>query len=239
MREARSGASLLARSIMSVAVAVRARNEIVLATDTLTCFGSRRVPPQNHRAVKIREIGQALMASTGWGIYENLFDDFLSGRPAPELRDSKAIFAFFNRFWRALHTRYSLVNEQCNSKDSPFGDLDSTFLVVNPNGIFCVESDMSVTQFRQYYAIGSGANYSLGALHVLYDPEGDPELLARRAVEAAIALDTGCGGEILLRRLRAAPPRRGRPGAPSRRVRPARGRARRTGTPPGGGAVRG
>ena len=53
----------------------------------------------------------------------------------------------------------------------------------------------SITQFQQYYAIGSGAGYALGALHALYG-DHSPTETARRAVQAAIDLDIYCGGEI-------------------------------------------
>lgn len=187
---------------MSIAVAVRGRSEIVLATDSQTSWDARRVPSKNHTAIKVRSIGTSLLATTGWGIYENLLDDMLSTGRAPRLGDSKSIFRFFMRFWKDLHNRYSYVNDQCDRKDSPFGDLDASFLVATRRGIFAVASDMSVTEFDQYYAIGSGADFSLGALHALYRPNADAEPIARRAAEAAIALNVYCGGDVKVTKLR-------------------------------------
>jgi ATP-dependent protease HslVU (ClpYQ) peptidase subunit len=69
---------------------------------------------------------------------------------------------------------------------------------------------MSVMAFREYYAIGSGASYALGALHALYATERDPATLARRGCEAAIAFDVYCGGEIDVRRIQLADSRRNR-----------------------------
>jgi len=143
-------------------------------------------------------------------VYTNILDDYLRGGRQPRLADSASIFAFFRNFWKALHQRYAFVNDQCSETDTPFGDLDASFLVAAPSGIYYVACDMSVTEFDQYYAVGSGAGYALGALHALYTQKSDAENVARRAVAAASALDIYCGGEVNLVKLRAQPRRAAR-----------------------------
>lgn len=188
---------------MSIAVAVRTAKEIVIASDTKRTFGSGAVPESNLVDVKIREAGGAYLAATGWGLYANILDDYLAARRRVRLTDARSIFTFFRQFWKDLHERYSFVNDQRDGDESPFGDLDASFLVVNARGIFSVACDMSVTEFKEYYAIGSGAPYALGVLHTLYRPNVDPDAVARRAVTTASALDIYCGGEIVLHKVRA------------------------------------
>jgi ATP-dependent HslUV protease subunit HslV len=94
------------------------------------------------------------------------------------------------------------VNEQSRSEDkTPFADLDATFLIASPGGIFLVSSNMSVSSFTKYYAIGSGGDYALGALHALYDGGNDAGALAESAVAAAKAYDSGCGGATVTREI--------------------------------------
>lgn len=188
---------------MSIAVAVRGKGEIIIASDSKRTFGSGAVPEENLSDLKIRKIGNAYLAATGWGLYSNILDDYLGSKKRVRLVDSRSIFSFFRRFWQDLHKHYSFVSDQRNDDESPFGDLDASFLVTSSRGIFSVACDMSVTEFKQYYAIGSGAPYALGALHALHEPGADPESAARRAVAAASALDIYCGGETVVRRLRA------------------------------------
>jgi ATP-dependent HslUV protease, peptidase subunit HslV len=187
---------------MSIAVAVRTAEEIVLATDSKRTFGGGAVPAENLRDIKMRKVGNAYIATTGWGVYTNILDDYLSRSRQPNLHDSASIFSFFRNFWKALHQRYAFVNDQCSETDSPFGDLDASFLVASDSGIFYVACDMSVTEFDQYYAVGSGAGYALGAMHALYGGRQSAEVIARRAVTAASALDIYCGGEVNLVNLR-------------------------------------
>ena len=187
---------------MSIVVAVRKNDELVMAADSQISFGSARIPPENLITQKIRVLGDSLFASTGWGLYDDIFDDHMSQKEHVSFTSSKDIFKFFMGLWKDLHERYSFVNDQCGEeKDSPFGDLDSSFLIANKSGLFQVGSDMSITKFSQYYAIGSGGDYSLGAIQALYDEELDAVTIAKRAVEAAIAFDTKCGGEVLMRRV--------------------------------------
>lgn len=188
---------------MSIAVAVRVEDEIVIATDSKRTFGSGAVPEHNLRDAKMRKIGNAYLATTGWGVYTNILDDYLRTARTPRLGDSASIFSFFRTFWKVLHERYAFVNDQSSEPDSPFGDLDASFLVANPHGIFYVACDMSVTAFDNYYAVGSGATYALGALHALYSPTGDAETMARKAVAAASELDIYCGGDINLAKIKA------------------------------------
>ncbi len=187
---------------MSVAVAVKSKGRVVIACDTKRTFGSGEVPEANLTDVKVRKVGASYLATTGWGLYSNIMDDYLvAGRRRQRLSDQHSIFAFFRVFWKELHQRYSFVNDQRPDDESPFGDLDASFLITNSNGIFSVACDMSVTEFQQYYAIGSGAPYALGAMHALYREGADPEPIARKGVDAAIALDLYCGGSTTLHTL--------------------------------------
>jgi ATP-dependent protease HslVU (ClpYQ) peptidase subunit len=189
---------------VSIAVAVRKGNAIAVAADSQENFGDRKVVGSNHRATKIMTLGGSELAMTGWGVYDNVFTDYLRSRRAPRFASEREIFTFFVRLWKDLHRRYSFVEDQVAEDDrSPFADLDSAFLIANRHGIFHVSGDMSVMAFREYYAIGSGASYALGVLHALYPTERDPMVLARRACEAAIAFDVYCGGEVDVRRIRA------------------------------------
>jgi ATP-dependent HslUV protease subunit HslV len=182
---------------MSVIVAVRKGSTIAMAADTQTNFGDVALPADNLRAQKIRPLGNSYIGKTGWGVYDNIFADFLHGRRPPSLTDDVSIYRFFLRLWRRMREHYGLVNDQCHEKDSPFLDLDASFLVVNRTGIFHVASDMSVTKFAKYYAVGAGNDVALGCLYALYDEPGyDAAALARKAVQAAMTFKSYCGGEI-------------------------------------------
>ena len=182
---------------MSIAVAVRKGARIVLATDSQTNLGSERVPAENLSGPKFMQIGDAYMAATGWTLYSNILADVLGRRRATLRLDTEAnIFRFFTGLWGDLHERYNFVKDQADDADSPFGSLDSTFIVVCAKGIFGVASDLSVLRYERYFAIGSGAPIALGAVHALYESERDAEEIARSAALAAIDHDVYCGPPV-------------------------------------------
>ena len=182
---------------MSIVVAVSKGGRTVMAADTQTNFGHEVLPPDNLATTKIQRIGDVILGRSGWGIYDNILRDVLErGQPAPALDDASAIFGFFTELWKVLHQRYAFVNDQSKRKDGPFGDLGGSFLVANGAGIFYVAPNLGVTRFEKYYAIGSGADYSLGAMHQLYDREQDCERIARAAVETAMTFNINCGGNV-------------------------------------------
>ena len=182
---------------MSIAVAVRKDSRIVLATDSQTNLGSERVPATNLSGPKFMQVGSAHLAATGWTLYSNILADVLGRRrTAPRLDSEVSIFKFFIRLWEELHERYNFVKDQADDADSPFGSLDSTFLVVCGQGIFGVASDLSVLRYERYFAIGSGAPVALGAVHALYESERDAEAIARSAAVAAIDHDVYCGHPV-------------------------------------------
>lgn len=183
---------------MSVIAAVRKGSQIVIASDTQDNFGDLRPPAENHYALKLREVAGAIVGSSGWALYDDILGHYASKSKTLRLHSRVEIFEFFLKFWKTLHRTYPFVNDQSgkDGNDSPFATLDSTFLVASPRGIFLVSPNMSVSEFHQYYAIGSGGDYAIGAMHALYDDVDSPKILAERAVRAAMAYDVYCGGRI-------------------------------------------
>jgi len=181
---------------MSIIVAVKKGNEVFVGADSQINFGSNKVCSSNINGSKIRRVGTAVIASTGWGLYDDILNDYLSKRKSCKLNTKLEIFRFFMGFWHALHKDYSFVNDQCDEKDSPFGDLDASFLIATKSNIFHISSNMSITEFSKFHAIGSGCEFALGAMHVLYDQDFGADVVAHKAVDAAITHNVYCGGEI-------------------------------------------
>ncbi len=180
---------------MSIAVAVQKQGQIVIAADTQDNFGSSTVSLENYRSKKILQVGDSYIAATGWGVYEDILTDYFMHVPDVTLDKKTTIFTFFMKFWKDLHEHYSFVKDQSEEEpESPFGGLDATFLIANPHGIFYVSSNMSVTKFERYFAIGSGSDFSLGVMYALYEHELTPEAIAQKAVEAAKTFNIYCGG---------------------------------------------
>ena len=169
-----------------------------MAADRQTTFGAEVVPAENQQSTKVRKLGSALLGRAGWSVYENILDHWLADRTPPEIAGTGDVFLFFKELWKGLHDGYAFVNDQSRGKGTPFGDLGGAFLMASAAGIYHISPNMGVAEFRQYYAIGAGADYALGALFARYDGDDAAEALARLAVEASCAFNVHCGGGIEL-----------------------------------------
>ncbi len=189
---------------MSIIVAVTKNGETAIAADTLYLTGSQKDYGRDLSGrSKILRIGSSYIGLAGWSLYQNIIDfHFNKKRRVPALKDERVIFDFFLNFWKVLRERYSLVKDQRDGTESPFTDLDSSFLIANKYGIFDIHGNLTVWRHSAFTAIGSGATYSLGAAHTLYNRKGSAADIAKASVEAAMRFDDACGGEIELHNVR-------------------------------------
>jgi len=182
---------------LSIIVAVTKRKRTVVAADTLFLTGGQKDYSETLVGrSKVRPIGDSLLGVTGWSIYQNIIDHYITRQRNVTLKDERAVFNFFLKFWKSLRQQYPFIKEQREGSDSPFTDLDSSFLVANRHGIFDVHGNMTVWRHKEYCAIGSGSQYAYGALHALYNRIDSPEEIAVLATESAVRFDDGCDGPI-------------------------------------------
>lgn len=177
---------------MSVVVAVAKGASTVIAADSMMTSGDM----QDRNAVsppKIHQLGNAYVGITGWTVFNTLLPYYTAKLPNPPTLDNEThIFEFFLGLWKALRADYHVVNDQPDTEDAPFADLDSCFLIVTAGRIFRVASDLTVKRMERFAAIGCGDQYALGALTVLYEQEISAKELATRAVETAAFWDSNC-----------------------------------------------
>lgn len=81
-------------------------------------------------------------------------------------------------------------------------ELDATMLVGHAGRLFAVWQDFQVEEVTERFnAVGSGAPYAMGALHALKRKKMPPRARAKAALEAAVALDSYCGGPLTIERI--------------------------------------
>ncbi|MBF2760526.1 MAG: hypothetical protein ISN28_09700 [Ectothiorhodospiraceae bacterium AqS1] len=198
---------------MTIAIAVRKGLQIALASDSQTSLGEMRIPAADNSSPKFIPVGKAHIADAGLALYANILPEVISRlRKAPSFDSEANVFKFFSGFWKELQ-KYHYIKPQPDGHNSPFANLYNDFLVASPQGIFRVAPDLTVLRYERYCAIGSGEHLALGAAHILYESQADAKEIARRAVEAAIEHDTGCGApihEVLLEEGRSPPKRASR-----------------------------
>ena len=105
--------------------------------------------------------------------------------------NSNEIRTTFNGFTRWLRGEYDIKLPTDLSDD----ELYLGVLVVNQNRIYMVDNCWSIHEFANYWAIGSGGQFAIGALDAMYTHCSDfPDSLVVEAVNVAMRHEVSCGG---------------------------------------------
>jgi ATP-dependent protease HslVU (ClpYQ) peptidase subunit len=174
---------------MSTIVVVKKNHRACIAADSLTTFGdTRQSAALDASHDKILKQGDSFVGIVGSAAHQLVIGSAFASMDEPDLRGREAIFESFRKLHPVLKESYFL-----NPKDEDGDAYESSHidaLVVNPAGIFGVYALREVFEYTRYWAVASGAEYALGAMHALYDQLDDPEMIARAAIEAGAEFDT-------------------------------------------------
>lgn len=175
---------------MSTIVVVRKGGTACIAADTLTTFGDIRLDSSlDMHHSKIQTFGKTHMGIVGSAAHtlvaERAFND----------KDVKADFSTRDSTFDTLIRLHPILKERyfLNAKDAeedPYetSQIDSVF--INRNGIFAMFSLREVYEYSQYWAVGSGASYAIGAMHAAYPRYKTAKDIAMAGAEAGARFDT-------------------------------------------------
>lgn len=162
---------------MTVIAARRSGRYVEIGCDTLIAWGGTKL----FTPTKLIRIGTVVLGSGGACAIDNALHDYLSRRRnAPPLRTDLEIYRFFRSF-------------RAHWREHGGADYEYSSLLASPGGLFSIDSDLAVLR-HDYLAIGSGGPYALGCL--------EAGLSVKEALAVAIALDTRCGGEIRVEKIK-------------------------------------
>jgi len=182
---------------MTTIVAVRKNGIVAIAADTLTTFGNTRLPAHmdcSHD--KILHIGDSRIGVCGSAAHHLVLASLLGKLPDVQLNSKEAIFETF----RKLHP---VLKEECflnpkEDEEDPYESSQITALIINASGLYGIFSMREVFEYSQFWAIGSGHEYALGAMQYAYSRLDNATDIARAGVDAGIAFDKNSGAPITL-----------------------------------------
>jgi ATP-dependent protease HslVU (ClpYQ) peptidase subunit len=174
---------------MSTVVVVTKNSTACIAADSLTSFGDTKQPAQYIAdSDKILRGDGFYMGIVGSAAHQLVLES-LFNKHADKIDFSSRlnIFESLNRIHPVLKEEYFL-----NSKDEdedPYESSRYDSLVMTHNGIYGLYSLREVDEYTRYWAVGSGAEYALGAMFNAYDRLDSAEDIARCGIEAGAQFD--------------------------------------------------
>jgi ATP-dependent HslUV protease subunit HslV len=174
---------------MSTVVVVKKAGKVCIAADSLTSFGDLKLNSMYDAAHdKILHHDENYLGIVGSAAHQLVLESLLTSKKISDKKieiDFSSRLAIFETF-RALHPvlkeKYFLNAK--DEDDDPYESTQIDALIANPSGIFGVHSLREVTEYKKFWAIGSGAEYALGAMFAVFDNAASAEEVAHAGVAA-------------------------------------------------------
>jgi len=137
---------------------------------------------------ELRESGAAVVVATllaRGGPEQKPKEGFL--RTDLDFAGKTAVFETFRKLHPILKEQHFLNPKE--EEDDPYESTQITALIANASGIFGVYSMREVFEYTQFWAVGSGREFALGAMYGLYGRMRTATAVATAAIEAGATFD--------------------------------------------------
>ncbi len=175
---------------MTTVVVVRKNGQVAIAADTLVTFGDTRLSHRLEENSKIfrvdAESGPSYIGMAGTVAHFPVLRKALATLPQETLQfgSKSEVFDTFTKLHPYLKDNFFLQTKE--EDHDPYESSQFSVLIANASGIYGLYSYREVFEFKEYWSIGSGRSFALGAMHAVHGK-------AKSAREVAVAgLAAGC-----------------------------------------------
>ncbi|MDB5889801.1 MAG: proteasome, and subunit [Polaromonas sp.] len=175
---------------MTTLVVVKKAGQVAIAADSLVTFGDTMLPHRFESNSKIFKVetaqGTSYIGMAGTVAHFPALRKAMAALPKEELllgsRDE--VYDTFLRLHPVLKDLFFLQTKE--DDNDPYESSQFTTVIANATGIYGLYSYREIFEFKEFWGIGSGRSFALGAMHACWDK-------AKTAREVAIAgLNAGC-----------------------------------------------
>ena len=174
---------------MSTVVVAKKAGKVCIAADSLTSFGDLTLNSEYEAAHdKILRFDDNYIGIVGSAAHQLVLESLFASKKVVDKKididfsSRLAIFESFCTLHPVLKEKYFLNSK--DEDDDPYESTQIDALIANPFGIFGVHSLREITEYKKFWAIGSGAEYALGAMFGVYDRLETAEEIAYAGVSA-------------------------------------------------------
>lgn len=176
---------------MSTIVVAKKDKQVCIAAETLTSIGDTKLAAgYDVYHDKIQLCGDTYLGIVGSAAHSLVVEDiFREARFEYDFSSREAIFRTFVKLHSILKEQYFLVPSSKNQDDDPYETSHIDAVIANRHGIFAVYSLRDTNEFHKFWAVGSGSDYALGAMHAVYESAATAEDIAKAGVSAGAEFD--------------------------------------------------
>jgi ATP-dependent protease HslVU (ClpYQ) peptidase subunit len=174
---------------MSTVVVAKKAGKVCIAADSLTSFGDLKLSSYYDATHdKIISHDENFIGIVGSAAHQLVLESVFASKKVIEKKididfsSRLSIFESFRTLHPVLKEKYFLNAK--DEDDDPYESTQIDALIANPFGIFGVHSLREVIEYNKFWAIGSGAEYAIGAMFAVYDTAETAEEIAQLGVAA-------------------------------------------------------
>lgn len=185
---------------MTTVVVVKKAGQVAIAADTLVTFGDTRLTHRFEANSKIFQLdtpdGPTYVGMAGTVAHFPVLRKALAGLPREELRLSSKdeVFETFTRLHPVLKEKFFLQTKEDDG--DPYESSQFSVLLANASGIYGLYSYREVFEFKEFWGIGSGRSFALGAMHAVSTHTKTARELALIGVQTGCEFDKNSAGPV-------------------------------------------
>lgn len=171
-----------------------------MASDTLVTFGDTRLSHRfeaNNKIITVAAVGgPSLVGTAGTVAHFPALRKAMLALPKGELKlhTKDEVYDTFIKLHPILKDQFFLQTKE--EDNDPYESMQFSVLVANSGGIFGLYSYREVFEFKEFWGIGSGRGFALGAMQATYNKAKTAKEVALVGVGAGIEFDKNSGPPV-------------------------------------------
>ena len=185
---------------MTTVVVVKKNGQVAIAADTLVTFGDTRLSNRfeaNSKLFKVETAaGPSYVGIAGTVAHFPVLRKAMLALPKKELLlgSKDEVFDTFTKLHPMLKETFFLQTKE--DDNDPYESSQFSVVVANATGIYGLYSYREVFEFNEFWGVGSGRSFALGAMYVAWDKGKSAREIATVGVQAGCEFDKSSGGPI-------------------------------------------
>ena len=185
---------------MTTLVVVKKAGQVAMAADTLVTFGDTRLSHRFEVNSKIFKVdtpaGTSYVGMAGTVAHFPVLRKAMAALPKELLKlgTKDEVFDTFVKLHPLLKETFFLQTKE--DDNDPYESSQFTVVIANASGIYGLYSYREVFEFNEFWGIGSGRSFALGAMHASWDKAKTAREVALAGLNAGCEFDKNSGGPI-------------------------------------------
>ena len=185
---------------MTTVVVVKKAGQVAIAADTLVTFGDTRLSNRFEANSKLFKIdtpgGPSYVGIAGTVAHFPVLRKAMLALPKDQLLlgSKDDVFDTFIKLHPLLKDTFFLQTKE--DDNDPYESSQFSVVIANATGIYGLYSYREVFEFNEFWGIGSGRSFGLGAMYAAWDKGKTAREIAVLGVKAGCEFDKNSGGPV-------------------------------------------